>query len=326
MSKEALYPIISQPVFQDYIWGGWRLRDRLGKKPDRDLACMAESWELSTHPHGQSLVANGPFAGQTFAAYLQAMGPQVLGNHGKTDLDILIKYLDVRDTLSVQVHPDDAYAAAHEHGGRGKTEMWYIVDADPDSYIYYGFDHTMTRQQFADSIKNNTIEKNLRKINVHPGEFVFIDSGTLHAAAKNCLIAEIQQNCDLTYRVYDYDRRGPDGQPRELHIDKALDVTTLTPVPMTLPQTAITISDGNICQVLVSCPYFAVAKLTLTDHYRSTVTPDTFQTIMAISGQFSLQQGGQTYDLPTGTTVFLPANLGDYQIAGHGELLLITQA
>ena len=322
----TLTPVICRPIFQDYIWGGWQLRDRLNKKSDQKLACMAESWELSTHEHGQSLIDNGDFAGQTFAHYLQKMGPQVLSDHYQdSDLNILIKFLDVRDTLSVQVHPDDAYARAQGFP-HGKTEMWYIVDAQPEAYIYYGFKKPVTKEELAASLRDNSIEQLLQKIPVKAGDFVLINAGTLHAAANGCLIAEIQQNCDLTYRVYDYNRRGADGQLRPLHIQQALDVATLEPVPMASAQPIIDLSAHNTCQVLTSCPYFTVAKLTLADPYQSHVTPDTCQILMVIDGEFSLIHQEKTYQLPLGTTVFLPAKMGDYTLTGQGSALLVTEA
>ena len=212
---------------KDYIWGGNRLREEYGKVSDADK--IAESWELSCHKDGQSVIANGKDKGKTLSEYV-AENKNALG----TACDrfeyfpILIKLIDAKDNLSVQVHPDNDYAMRVE-GEYGKTEMWYIVDCEEGSQLIYGFDKEISREEFADRIKNNTLLEVTNNVPVHKGDVFFIESGTLHAIGKGILIAEIQQNSNTTYRVYDYGRVGKDGKPRELHIEKAIDVTELCP-------------------------------------------------------------------------------------------------
>ena len=219
-------PFVLKAPCKDYLWGGNRLRE-FGKESDADK--IAESWELSCHPDGESVIASGDYAGMTLPAFLAAH-PEAAGESCRDfeRFPVLIKLIDAHDNLSVQVHPDDAYALAHE-GEYGKTEMWYIVDAEPGAELLYGFARDVTKEEFRRAIEENTLLDLVRHVPVRPGDVFFIPAGTLHAIGKGILIAEIQQNSNTTYRVYDYGRVGKDGKPRELHIAKALDVTRLTP-------------------------------------------------------------------------------------------------
>ena len=214
---------------KDYIWGGNRLREEYGKKLDSDK--IAESWELSCHKDGQSVIDGGEFDGKTLSEFIEKKGRiAVLGTNCERFeyFPILIKLIDAKDNLSVQVHPSNEYALKVE-GEYGKTEMWYIVDCNEGAELLYGFKHEISRDEFAERIKNNTLLEVANNVPVHKGDVFFIESGTLHAIGKGILIAEIQQNSNTTYRVYDYGRVGKDGKPRELHIEKALDVTERKP-------------------------------------------------------------------------------------------------
>lgn len=212
---------LKSPV-KDYIWGGTKLRDEYGKTDDCER--IAESWELSCHHDGLSIIEgmNIPLV-----EYL-AKHPEAMGENCKKfdDFPILIKLIDARDNLSVQVHPNEKYAMEHE-GEHGKTEMWYIIDCEPDSSIIYGFKDKITKKEFRQAIENNTLFDKLNIVPVHKGDVFTIKAGTLHAIGKGILLAEIQQSSNVTYRVYDY------GRNRELHIDKAIDVARLTPTPPT---------------------------------------------------------------------------------------------
>lgn len=203
---------------KDYIWGGNRLREEYGKELDSDK--IAESWELSCHKDGQSMIVGGEFDGKTLSDYIEAKGKSaVLGkNCDRFEyFPVLIKLIDAKDNLSVQVHPSNDYALRVE-GEYGKTEMWYIVDCDPGAELLYGFKHEISKEEFAERIANNTLLEVTNNVPVHKGDVFFIESGTLHAIGKGILIAEIQQNSNTTYRIYDYGRVGKDGKPRELHV------------------------------------------------------------------------------------------------------------
>lgn len=240
------------PSFKDYLWGGHRLADEYNKKYDG--AVLAESWELSCHPDGPSVIANGKYAGMTLDGFIKAEGKEVLGENCRRfrDFPILVKFIDAKDNLSIQVHPDNRYALKNE-GQYGKTEMWYVMDAAEDAYLYFGFKKEISKEEFAERIENDTLLEVLKAVPVHKGDVFFIESGTMHAIGKNILIAEIQQNSNVTYRVYDYGRVGKDGKKRELHVDKALDVAKRTPS-----------SNPSGCYPhIADCDYFTVDKLNL---------------------------------------------------------------
>ena len=189
-----------RPSYKDYIWGGHRLAEEYGKEYDGDV--LAESWELSCHPDGPSTIVNGAHAGKTLQQYIEDEGKEVLGSHCRRfkDFPILIKFIDARDNLSIQVHPDNRFALKNE-GQYGKTEMWYVVDAGKEAFLYYGFKKEISKQEFAKRIEEDTLLEVLNAVPVHKGDVLFIESGTIHAIGKDILIAEIPQNSNVTYRV-----------------------------------------------------------------------------------------------------------------------------
>ncbi|MBQ2487675.1 MAG: class I mannose-6-phosphate isomerase, partial [Ruminococcus sp.] len=224
-------PLKLKAAFQDYIWGGTRLRDEFGK--ESDLERLAESWELSCHPAGPAVIMNSVNKGLTLKEYLEQDWAVRVGEGAArfSTFPVLIKLIDACQDLSVQVHPDDRYAREHEGGENGKTECWYIVDCEEGAALAYGFNRELTKEEFRASIQNGTLLDVVQLMPVNKGDVFFIEPGTLHAIGAGILIAEIQQNSNITYRVYDYDRVGLDGKPRELHIDKAVDVTKTWPAP-----------------------------------------------------------------------------------------------
>lgn len=199
------------PACKDYLWGGTKLITDYGKRYDG--ARLAETWELSGHPDGPSVLASGPDAGKTLAEYLAAH-PGALGEHGRkfAELPVLIKLIDAAKDLSIQVHPDDDYARAHE-GQNGKTEMWYVLSAEPDAFLYCGFSRDISRDELKRRIADNTLPEVLRRVNVKAGDTVFIPAGTIHAICRGIVVAEVQQSSNVTYRVCDYGRLGPTESP-----------------------------------------------------------------------------------------------------------------
>ncbi len=304
------------PAVKDYLWGGDRLKREWNIKADTEIA--AEAWMLSCHPDGPSTIAEGDLAGKTLSEALAALGKDALGTAAAScpDFPLLIKLIDARDRLSIQVHPDDAYARTHG-GGFGKTEMWVILDAAPDAFLYYGFRRTVTREEFARRIRENTLPEILNAVPVKPGDVFFIPPGTLHAIGAGILIAEIQQSSNLTYRVYDYDRRDALGNPRALHIEQALEVTRCEPPQ---PQT--------FAPHLVQCPYFTVDRLVTeggsSDGARGTVDETSFLSILPIrgEGELRLTGTGEKAAFRRGDSLFLAAASGDYVISGDAEVLL----
>lgn len=319
---ETLYPIKLDPVCKDYLWGGTRLRTEYHQHSSAEK--VAESWVLSCHPDGPAAIANGDFKGLSLSDYFEKAGKSVLG----TDCEkfpyfpLLVKLIDAKKDLSIQVHPDNEYAKSHE-GGFGKTEMWYIVDCEEGAFLYYGFDHEISKEEFRERIENNTLTEVLNKVMVKPGDVLFIDSRTLHAIGAGILIAEIQQNSNLTYRIYDYGRLGADGKPRQLHIPQALDVTRrCRPSRPVGPQGQEVRDPGCTHTLLASCEYFTVTHMKITEHSLR-AGEKSFQSIVCLNGDaLILDRGKALLSFEKGDSIFIPAGFGTYTIKGSCEILL----
>ena len=306
-----------KPACKDYLWGGHRLAEEYGVEYDGEI--LAEAWELSAHPDGPSIITNGKFSGKTLREYLDAEGLEVLGTHCRRfrEFPILAKFIDAKDNLSIQVHPSNAYALQNE-GQYGKTEMWYILDAEPDAFLYYGFKKEISKEEFSERIKENNLLEVLNAVPVKKGDVLYIQSGTLHAIGKGILLAEIQQNSNVTYRIYDYGRVGADGKKRDLHIEKALDVTNRIPI----------VKSGENYPHVADCDYFTVDKLNLdgklTYRTQGTVDEKSFLSILILDGKGSISCKGEKLEYKKGDSFFLAANSGDWQIEGTCDALLTT--
>ena len=317
-----MYPLKLSPVFKDYIWGGTKLRTDFNKSSSLDK--LAESWELSCHKDGSSVISNGEYKGLTLPEYLEKAGKSILGTHCERfeNFPILIKLIDAKDNLSVQVHPDNEYALRVE-GEYGKTEMWYIVDCDEGASLLYGFNQEISKEEFSRRIQDNTLLEVTNNVPVKKGDVFFIESGTLHAIGKGIVIAEIQQNSNTTYRIYDYGRVGNDGKPRELHIDKALEVTNRTPV-QPFPRGERTQSNGYaICQ-LASCDYFTVKVLEIETEATLNVDETSFHSLLILEGYVMLNYQGREMKISKGDSLFIPAGFGAYTIVGESKTILTT--
>ncbi|WP_028509448.1 type I phosphomannose isomerase catalytic subunit [Ruminococcus sp. NK3A76] len=304
------------PAFKDYLWGGTRLRDDFGKQCDFEK--IAESWELSCHKDGASVVADGEDKGLTLAQYIEKHGKGVLGTDCEKfeNFPILIKLIDAKDNLSVQVHPDNEYAQRVE-GEYGKTEMWYIVDCDEGAELLYGFKSEISKDEFASRIADNTLLEVTQSVPVHKGDVFFIEAGTLHAIGKGILIAEIQQNSNTTYRIYDYGRVGKDGKPRELHVEKAKDVTTLAPAKQ-YPETPIEQKDGFTQKLMASCEYFTTYVLDIDSKAVLSADDKSFNSILVLEGEGDI--GGIPFR--KGDSVFITAGTGEYAVNGKCKAIL----
>ncbi len=313
------------PAFKDYLWGGTKLRDVYGKNCDYDK--VAESWELSTHPAGESRIAGGQFDGMTFGEYLNSVweGRAVLG----TDCEefeffpVLIKFIDAKDPLSIQVHPSDEYALEVE-GEYGKTEMWYVMDCEPGAFLYFGVNREITKEEFRQRIENNTVLEVLNRVDVHPGDTFFIESGTIHAIGAGILICEIQQNSNCTYRVYDYDRRGADGKPRELHVAKALEVSKLTPSDTSDKQGKAQKAPGGMVKRLASCQYFTTEKLEVSGEMTVEATKESFVSLIVLTGSPVIAGEENSVSCRAGDSVFVPAGTGKIKITGECTVIKTT--
>ena len=306
-----------KPAFKDNLWGGHRLVEEFNFDYDGDIC--AEAWVLSCHPDGPSVIAEGEYAGKTLREYIDAEGFEVLGTNCRRfrDFPILVKFIDARDDLSIQVHPSNGYALRNE-GQYGKTEMWYVLDAEPGAFLYQGFKKAISKEEYRERIENNTLLEVLNKVEVHKGDTVFIESGTLHAIGKGIMVAEIQQNSNVTYRIYDYNRRDKNGNTRELHIDKALAVTNRIP-----PE------KGNVgFPHIADCDYFTVDRVNLDgiSRYRmqGSVTEKSFLSLLILDGEGTISSKGETKPFRKGDSLLITAGSGDYQIEGKCDALMTT--
>lgn len=308
---------------KDYIWGGNRLREEYGKKLDSDK--IAESWELSCHKDGQSVIDGGEFDGKTLSEFIEAKGKTVVLGTNCDRFEyfpILIKLIDAKDNLSVQVHPSNEYALKVE-GEYGKTEMWYIVDCSEGAELLYGFKHEISKEEFEERIKNNTLLDVTNSVPVHKGDVFFIESGTLHAIGKGILIAEIQQNSNTTYRIYDYGRVGNDGKPRELHVQKALDVTErIPPKYPTTAQGAPEKVEGGVKTLLRSCEYFNVNKLEVDGTMTLNADEKSFKSLLFLDGAAEIKGADGSQTAKKGESFFIPAGSGEFTITGKCEAIL----
>lgn len=311
------------PAFKDYLWGGTKLREVYGKKCDYDK--VAESWELSTHPAGQSRLTASGLSGPTLSEYFEKAGKSVLGKNCEKfeNFPVLIKFIDAKDPLSIQVHPSDDYALKVEHE-YGKTEMWYVMDCEPNAFLYFGVNREVTKEEFRERIENNTVLEVLNRVDVHPGDVFFIESGTIHAIGAGILICEIQQNSNCTYRVYDYDRRGADGKPRELHIEKALEVSKFSPSDTADKQGEAKKIGGGTAKKLASCKYFTTECLKVNGSAEMTVTEDSFASFIITEGSGTLAGEENTVTFKAGDSLFVPAGAGRVVLSGDCTAIKTT--
>jgi mannose-6-phosphate isomerase len=312
MIEHSPYPLQFRPLIKQTIWGGRKLGDVLGK-PIGEQANYAESWELVDHGTDQSIVDNGPLAGQTLSALIRRDSQWLLGVESADAFPLLLKYLDCNRVLSVQVHPDDAYAATLPVPDRGKTEAWYVVDAEPDSLIYAGLKTGVDRDRLAAAMAAGETDLVLHSFHPHRGDCVFIPAGTVHALGAGLLIAEIQQSSDTTFRLFDWNRVGADGQSRPLHIEQSLEVTDYSRGPIR----AIS-SDRGIegRQQLVRCDKFTLDTL---ENGRADVGGGSFQIVTVPRGTAELDTPDETFQLDRGQTLLLPAAMPCCRLSVRAE-------
>ena len=326
-------PFLLKPSGKDYLWGGRRLNDDFSKGIDLDP--LAETWECSTHPDGPSTAASGEFAGMTLAEILRDH-PEFLGTHPRTkgELPILIKLIDAKKDLSVQVHPDDEYASDRENGALGKTEMWYVLDAAKDTKVVYGFHHDVEKEALRRSIAEGTVEKYLQKVPVRKDDLFYIEAGTVHAIGAGALIAEIQESSNLTYRLYDYGRVDKDGKPRELQVEKALDVADLkASAEPRQPLRVLRYRRGCATELLCRCKYFEVSRMLInTESCRKLVEyradEISFRVLLCTDGCGSVRFGenvpgsaADEIEFFRGDCIFVPADSVPMRIHGMAQFL-----
>ena len=326
LSSDGAYPFLLSPAAKDYIWGGDRLNDEYAK--DIPLSPLAETWECSTHPDGVSEVASGEFAGMSLAEVLRAR-PEYIGSHPKPvdGLPILIKFIDAKQDLSIQVHPDDEFAWKYEHGQRGKTEMWYVLDAAKDASIILGLHHSTDVDTLRRSIQEGTIGEYLQRIRVKENDLFYVEAGTIHAIGAGTLLVEIQESSNLTYRLYDYDRVGKDGKKRELHVEKALAVARLEGnAAPSQPMRILRYRQGCATELLCRCKYFEVHRMIVnTERCRELIDyhadSTSFRILLCMRGCGSLYFADETIIFFKGDCIFVPADSIRIKIHGNAEFL-----
>lgn len=304
------------PAYKDYLWGGTKLKEYYNKKSDLDI--IAESWEVSTHKDGSSLVE-----GIKLKDYIEN-NKGILGSKGKGDnLPILIKLIDAKNDLSIQVHPENDYALSHE-GDNGKTEMWYIIECEEGSFLYAGVNKEMSKIELEESIKDGSITDKLNKIYIKQGDVLFINPGTIHAIGKGIVIYEIQQQSNVTYRLYDFKRKDDQGNTRELHVDKSMDVSNLKPQEWNLKEDAVLLeNETQKISKLRSCKYFSVYKYDIKEEIEMSITDESIVFITLLEGE-GVIKGENSVEVIKGDTVMIPAHNGKVLFKGNGKYIYST--
>ncbi|MGL4522774.1 MAG: mannose-6-phosphate isomerase, class I [Bacilli bacterium] len=309
-------PLFLKPVFQERIWGGTQLQDVFHYDIPNEKT--GECWAISAHPNGCNIIQNGEFAGLSLDA-LWKNKRELFGNLKDEKFPILTKILDANDDLSIQVHPDDQYAAENEADGMGKTECWYIIDCKEGAELVFGHS-AQTHSELQNMLNNEEWENLFTRVAVHPGDFFYVPSGTVHALCEGTLVLETQQNSDVTYRIYDYDRVDDAGNLRELHVNKSLDVISVPHVQEKVTPHHVEVADA-VCTKYVDNDFFAVEKWTL-DGLLQTNTTDTFRAVSIIHGKGTMRTENKRYTLEAGEHFILPAHCDFLEFEGELEAIV----
>ena len=316
----AFYPLQFDPIFKERIWGGQKIKTVLHK--DISSNTIGESWELSTVKGDVSVVSNGAWAGQSLMDLINKYPTEILGTavYSRFGLEfpLLFKYLDAREDLSIQVHPNDVLAK-ERHNSFGKTEMWYVLQADPDSRIIVGFKENATAKQYQESLKNKTLLTLLDDVKVKTGDVFFLETGTVHAIGAGLVIAEIQQTSDITYRLYDFDRIDAAGNTRELHVDLALEAINYNTVK-TKKEYTTNVNESN---GVVDCPYFTTNYIPLDGEISVSKTGSSFTVYMCVEGNFEIISDNFKVNYKKGDTVLMPAAVSSFLLRGNASVLEI---
>lgn len=315
-----LYPLQFEPILKERIWGGEKLKTILNKPITSKIT--GESWEISTVEGDVSVVANGDLAGKSLNDLIDSnpdalLGTEVHKRFGK-QFPLLFKYLDAREDLSIQVHPNDALAKKR-HNSFGKTEMWYVMQADRDAELIVGFKENSNAAEYLENLKNKTLLSILDKVKVAVGDVFFLETGTVHAIGAGLVIAEIQQTSDITYRLYDFDRVDAAGNQRELHVDLALDAINYNKIDTYKKYS----KDLNQSNTVVDCPYFTTNFLPLDGKVTVNKSGNSFTVYMCVEGEFELEYEDKKFKYTKGDTVLIPAALKTFVLNGKGSILEI---
>ncbi|KAF2081220.1 type I phosphomannose isomerase catalytic subunit [Flavobacterium sharifuzzamanii] len=318
--SQNLYPLQFEPILKERIWGGEKLKTILNKPIVSKIT--GESWELSTVQGDVSVVANGVLKGKSLMDLIDEtpdaiLGTKVYERFGK-QFPLLFKYLDAREDLSIQVHPNDKLAK-ERHNSFGKTEMWYVMQADADARIIVGFKEDSSKEEYLKHLHDNTLVSILDDVKAKSGDVFFLETGTVHAIGAGLVVAEIQQTSDITYRLYDFDRVDAQGNKRELHVDLALDAINYNKVDTQKKYDSKT----NTSNVVVDCPYFTTNFIPLEDKVEVSKSGETFTVYMCIEGSFEIEYDGFKHTYIKGDTVLVPAAINAFVLSGKASILEI---
>jgi mannose-6-phosphate isomerase len=316
-----MYPLKFEPIYKEMVWGGNKLKTLLNREVPFDK--VGESWNISCRKNEMSVISNGVHKGK-FISDVVYGEDNYLGTElrSQKEFPLLIKIIDADDNLSIQVHPKDDYAQKEENYPFGKTEMWYIMDAPKDSFLILGVKDNLSQKMFSNAIENGTVEQCLSKLYVQKGDVVNIPAGLLHAITKGVVLAEIQQNSDITYRVFDYNRLGLDGKPRELHVEKALEVIDFNDqIKKECVKGATIKDDNNFITYYIANKYFAIIKYDIHDSIKETSDSERFFTFTCVEGKCRVVGNEFNESLVAGESIFIPAELGEYSILGKAVVL-----
>ncbi|SES22231.1 mannose-6-phosphate isomerase [Salisediminibacterium halotolerans] len=312
-----------EPVCKEKVWGGTKLEKIFGYSIPSDRT--GECWGISGHQSGTNKVVNGLYHNKTLRDVWFA-NPELFGraSTAEEEFPLLVKMIDARDDLSVQVHPDDTYAKEQEGYAYGKTECWYILDADPGAELILGH-HAATKEELSSWVYNGEWDKLFRRVPVQNGDFIYVPSGTVHAIGAGIVLLEIQQSSDITYRFYDYDRPDQHGELRDLHIEDSIACTNV-PHEEPLLKRPVSEHGGLLTERLIAENYFTVKRLTLQEKNASVrIEPDTYELMTVISGGGEITIGERTYELEKGDHFLVPATVSHYFLAGEMTLICSTE-
>ena len=316
--ETELIPLKMQPCYKDYLWGGTRLRRDFGKQNAPELT--AESWELAVHKDGQSTVAEGPLAGKSLA---ELDRQNYWGSECRDgDFPILVKLIDAKRDLSIQVHPSSRNADKGA-GEQGKAEMWYIVECEPKTFIYFGFSKHVTRDEFLNRAEDGSICEVLNRVPVQKGDVFYILPGTIHAIGKGILIAEIQQNSNTTFRVYDYRRLDREGNLRPLHLKRAAEVVNCDPIiPEECKANNMIVFPEFTISEMFTCRYFQASRIDVRNNVTLNCDGTTFHHVLCVEGSGEIIKKNRKWNVSRGDSYFMPAAMGEYEIRGACRVLL----
>lgn len=317
-----LYPLKFKPVYKEYIWGGNRMQEKYGRELPSD--CTAESWDVACHANGMSVVDNGPLEGLPLEALFAYYREALIGKgHERYDkFPLLIKIIDAKNRLSLQVHPTDDYAAVNENGELGKNEMWYVLQAEEGAKLACGLKDGVTKEDFVGAIESGNLQDYINEIPVKAGDVIDIPAGLVHAIEEGIMIAEVQQNSDTVYRVHDWNRVGKDGKPREIHVDKALEVIDFDHrIPKGVTEGAVVEVANSRVTKYINNAYFIIDKIDLLGIYDDSTYTEQMVIYVCLEGGFNVNWQDTVVAVRAGESILMPASLGDYQLFGEASIL-----